>query len=53
MDWEAVESESGPPLEIGIPSEKMADLLKDNGFHTELFYPVPGHYTIMARKEKN
>lgn len=50
IDWEAVESESGPPLEIRIPSQKMADVLKENGFDTELFHLNPNHYAIKASK---
>jgi len=50
MDWEAVESEEGPPLEIRIPSEKMEGMLKEKGFETELFYPNSEHYVIKAKK---
>lgn len=30
MDWEAVETESGPPLEIRIPSTKMESMLRED-----------------------
>ncbi|MFD1361065.1 class I SAM-dependent methyltransferase [Lentibacillus salinarum] len=50
MDWEAVDSESGPPLEIRIPSEKMESMLKEHGFETELFYSDSEHYAIKAQK---
>ncbi|WP_040912256.1 class I SAM-dependent methyltransferase [Lentibacillus jeotgali] len=50
VDWEAVETESGPPLEIRIPSKEMDNLLKENGFNTELFYIDSEHYAIKARK---
>jgi len=51
MDWEAVETESGPPLKIRIPSEKMESILKEHGFETSLFYPGAEHYAIKAVKE--
>ncbi|SFD44961.1 Methyltransferase domain-containing protein [Lentibacillus persicus] len=51
MDWEAVESESGPPLEIRIPSEKMGKMLKDHGFDISILYPSAEHYAIKALKE--
>ncbi|WP_255259695.1 class I SAM-dependent methyltransferase [Lentibacillus sp. CBA3610] len=53
VDWEAVETESGPPLEIRIPSKEMDNLLKDNGFNTELYYLDSEHYAIKAGKEEN
>lgn len=53
MDWEAVASESGPPLDIRIPSSKMDNLLKENGFNTESFHLNSEHYAIIARKEEN
>ncbi|GAA0427948.1 class I SAM-dependent methyltransferase [Lentibacillus halophilus] len=53
MDWEAVASESGPPLEIRIPSEKMANMLQDHGFDTDMFRPGPEHYAIQAKKREN
>lgn len=49
MDWEAVESESGPPFEIRIPSEKMKSILEEHGFDTELTYPDSEHYAIKAK----
>ncbi|TRM12127.1 class I SAM-dependent methyltransferase [Lentibacillus cibarius] len=52
MDWEAVESESGPPLEIRIPSKEMESTLKEHGFSTEIFHPGPEHYAIRAQKEE-
>ncbi|RYG73495.1 class I SAM-dependent methyltransferase [Lentibacillus lipolyticus] len=52
MDWEAVESESGPPLEIRIPSEQMEAMLQDHGFNTEVFHPSSQHYAIRAKKEE-
>lgn len=36
LDWEAVESESGPPLEVRIPSQKLKTSFEDFGFKTEL-----------------
>ncbi|WP_373895225.1 class I SAM-dependent methyltransferase [Virgibacillus natechei] len=53
VDWEAVETESGPPLEIRIPSKEMETLLKENGFSTELFQLDAEHYAIRARKNED
>lgn len=49
-DWEAVETESGPPLEIRIPSTKIEELLKESGFDTEIVYSGPEHYVVKAIK---
>ncbi|MBY7142488.1 class I SAM-dependent methyltransferase [Virgibacillus sp. NKC19-3] len=51
VDWEAVETESGPPLEIRIPSKEMDNVLQENGFNTELFYLDANHYAIKAKKD--
>jgi len=53
VDWEAVETESGPPLDIRIPSKEMENKLKDHGFKTELLFLDSVHYAIKARKERN
>lgn len=50
VDWEAVESESGPPLEIRIPSKIMEGSLKEHGFETELLQAGPEQYAIKAIK---
>ncbi|MBU5465792.1 class I SAM-dependent methyltransferase [Virgibacillus sp. MSJ-26] len=50
VDWEAVETESGPPLEIRVPSEKMVRLLKEGGFKAELVYEGPENYAVKAVK---
>jgi len=50
VDWEAVETESGPPLEIRIPSEIMENMLKENGFKTEIVHHTKEHYAIKAVK---
>ncbi|GGK08523.1 methyltransferase type 11 [Lentibacillus kapialis] len=50
MDWEAVESDSGPPLEIRIPSDKMESILQEHGFDTDVFHPDSEHYAIKAQK---
>lgn len=51
VDWEAVETESGPPLEIRIPSQEMERILKENGFEAELMYSGPENYAVKAIKK--
>ncbi|MFX3624814.1 MAG: class I SAM-dependent methyltransferase [Ectobacillus sp.] len=37
LEWEAVQSEMGPPLHERIPSQKLKELLEQKGFAVELF----------------
>ncbi|MGR3765829.1 class I SAM-dependent methyltransferase [Rossellomorea sp. NS-SX7] len=50
LDWEAVESEMGPPLEERIPSEELAQQLETAGFNTEVGHLHPAVYFIVVRK---
>ncbi|OIU69633.1 class I SAM-dependent methyltransferase [Rossellomorea aquimaris] len=50
LDWEAVESEMGPPLEERIPSEELAQQLETAGFETEVGHLDPAVYYIVVRK---
>lgn len=36
LDWEAVESEIGPPLHVRIPSGQLKEAFEDYGFKTQL-----------------
>src|SRR5699024_52095 len=51
-DWEATGSESGPPLEIRIPSTEMEKILQNHGFQTELLQLNSEHYAILAHKKE-
>lgn len=48
IEWEAVESEMGPPLHERIPSEKMGEILRRNGFDIEVIDLNPVNYAIKA-----
>ncbi|QTC40251.1 methyltransferase domain-containing protein [Bacillus sp. V3] len=50
LDWEAVESEMGPPLEERIPSDELAQQLGTAGFETEVGHLHPSVYYIVVRK---
>ncbi|XXM72075.1 class I SAM-dependent methyltransferase [Lysinibacillus sphaericus] len=50
LDWEAVESEMGPPLEERIPSGELAQQLETAGFETEVGHLHPSVYYIVVRK---
>ncbi|OAT81528.1 hypothetical protein A6P54_12180 [Bacillus sp. MKU004] len=50
LDWEAVESEMGPPLEERIPSDELAQQLETAGFETEVGHLHPSVYYIVVRK---
>ncbi|QWC22371.1 methyltransferase domain-containing protein [Bacillus haikouensis] len=50
LDWEAVESEMGPPLEERIPSGELAQQLETAGFETEVGHMHPSVYYIVVRK---
>ncbi|MDC3424350.1 methyltransferase domain-containing protein [Aquibacillus sp. 3ASR75-11] len=48
LEWEAVETEMGPPLHERITSEKMGELLRENGFDVEVTHLNPSIYAIKA-----
>ncbi|MCA1055329.1 class I SAM-dependent methyltransferase [Rossellomorea aquimaris] len=50
LDWEAVESEMGPPLHERIASEDLAQQLDTAGFKTETGHLHPSVYYIAVRK---
>jgi ubiquinone/menaquinone biosynthesis C-methylase UbiE len=50
LDWEAVESEMGPPLEERIPSGELVQQLETAGFETEVGHLHPSVYYIVVRK---
>ncbi|WP_106497989.1 class I SAM-dependent methyltransferase [Lentibacillus sp. Marseille-P4043] len=48
LDWEAVETESGPPLHHRISSSEMAKVFERNNFQVEVITLNPGNYAIKA-----
>ncbi|MCA1061354.1 class I SAM-dependent methyltransferase [Rossellomorea aquimaris] len=50
LDWEAVESEMGPPLNERIASEKLERQLNSAGFTTTVGHLDPSVYYIVVRK---
>ncbi|WP_077324845.1 class I SAM-dependent methyltransferase [Virgibacillus siamensis] len=48
IEWEAVETDSGPPLNHRIPSENLMKSLELNGFHAELIQLNPENYACKA-----
>ncbi|MEQ6377400.1 class I SAM-dependent methyltransferase [Bacillaceae bacterium S4-13-58] len=46
IDWEAIESEVGPPLHERISSAKMESFLKEKGFSTKVYKPNESVYAI-------
>ncbi len=51
VDWEAVETNDGPPLEIRISSEEIVHVLQENGFEAELVNSGPENYIVKAVKK--
>lgn len=49
IEWEAVETEIGPPLEDKISSADMSALLGQNGFSTEVIHLNEKNYGIIAK----
>ncbi|MCM3716675.1 class I SAM-dependent methyltransferase [Alkalihalobacillus oceani] len=49
LEWEAVETEMGPPLHERIPSQKLGELLRGNGFDIEVTHLNPAIYAIEAK----
>ncbi|GAB3800354.1 class I SAM-dependent methyltransferase [Virgibacillus kimchii] len=48
IEWEVVETSSGPPLNIRIPSDKMAQILDGHGFYTEVISLNQENYAVKA-----
>lgn len=46
LEWEAVETESGPPLDHRIPSGKMIETLKENKLQAEVIHLNPANYLV-------
>lgn len=49
IEWEAVESQEGPPLHERIPSEKLAETLKNHGFSATILELNPAIYAVKAK----
>ena len=49
LEWEAVETEIGPPFHERIPSEKMGEILRENGFEIEITHLNSAIYAIKAK----
>src|SRR5690625_1347859 len=47
IEWEAVQTEAGPPLQHRIASEEMISVLEKNGFAAEVI-PLNPYYAIKA-----
>lgn len=47
IEWEAVQTESGPPLHHRIASEEMVNVLEKNGFDAEVI-PLNPYYAVKA-----
>lgn len=48
IEWEAIETESGPPLDHRIPSDDLTGSLEKNGFTVELIQLNPENYALKA-----
>jgi ubiquinone/menaquinone biosynthesis C-methylase UbiE len=46
LEWEAVETEIGPPLHERISSEKMKEIFNQNGLHPELLHINEAIYAL-------
>lgn len=58
IEWEAVQTESGPPLHHRISSKEMITILERNGFDAEVILLNPDNYAVKAmvkevRNQKN
>jgi len=51
LDWEAIESEVGPPLHERISSNEMASFLQRKGFNPKVELLNPSVYAIIMKKE--
>lgn len=52
LEWEAVESEMGPPLAERIPSTELASTLQKHGFTVDVSHPTEAHYQLTLRVER-
>lgn len=51
LEWEKVESESGPPLHHRVHSEKLKEAFDEAGFRISLLeHPTEAHYIMVAEK---
>jgi len=48
VEWEAIETESGPPHHIRIPSTEMKDILEKAGFDAEIIPIKQANYAVKA-----
>lgn len=48
IEWEAIETESGPPLHHRLPSQELVEMAKKYGFNARLFFPNEENYAIVA-----
>ncbi|WP_156288874.1 class I SAM-dependent methyltransferase [Oceanobacillus salinisoli] len=48
IEWEAIQTESGPPVHHRIPSEEMSRILKENGFDAKIIPLNQANYAIKA-----
>lgn len=49
IEWEAIETEDGPPFHIRIPSEKLVQILENDGFETTLYRLNPVNYALKGK----
>ena len=47
LEWEAVDSEIGPPISERIPSDGLVETLGRHGFDAKLSHPSEAHYTVV------
>jgi ubiquinone/menaquinone biosynthesis C-methylase UbiE len=48
IEWEPVQTASGPPFHITISSEEMVKILEENGFDAEIISLNPENYAVKA-----
>ena len=48
LEWEAIESEQGPPLHERIPSKEMEKFLRDHGFDVQASHLNEAVYAMLA-----
>lgn len=52
LDWEAVETEMGPPVADRIPSAQLEGALRRHGFDTVLTHPHEAYYAVQLTLAK-
>ncbi|UOQ93941.1 class I SAM-dependent methyltransferase [Halobacillus shinanisalinarum] len=50
IEWEAIETDDGPPIHEKIPSGELAETLQAQGFETTVFQLYSSHYAIKAKR---